>query len=287
MLFSKNRAAWRGWHERRRGMPDHQLDLFGDSGDQPPAAVAPALPLLPPAVDLHDEALIAAIPDAGVADYQDLVTEAVRRRLPAALPALEALCRRFKGFGLARAVRQQTMSIRAIATIGGRDAAAAVTRIICDGVIQGPGVATAVQAAAALHCRLPAAIAAPLLRHADPAIRADAARCAAASAEVIAVLLDLREDLHPQVAQAAACALGRWGRTEVRPMLLHLLQHQPSVEVIEAITPVADDACAVVLGRIARTHPEYADAALAALEELETDRAAAIAASARKSLGRG
>jgi hypothetical protein len=50
--------------------------------------------------DLDDAALIAAIPRASLGDCRALVREAGRRRLMAAIPALEALCRRFRRFGL-------------------------------------------------------------------------------------------------------------------------------------------------------------------------------------------
>jgi hypothetical protein len=50
--------------------------------------------------ELDDAALIAAIPDVGQADCFDLALAAAQRGLTAAVPALEALCRRFKGFGV-------------------------------------------------------------------------------------------------------------------------------------------------------------------------------------------
>ncbi|MFL5255766.1 MAG: hypothetical protein ACJ8AI_23280 [Rhodopila sp.] len=48
--------------------------------------------------------------------------------------------------------------------------------------------------------------------------------------------------------------------------------------MIQAIAAVADDACIVLLGRIARTRPDLADDALEALRDMENDRAAAIVA---------
>ncbi|MFL5255767.1 MAG: HEAT repeat domain-containing protein [Rhodopila sp.] len=44
---------------------------------------------------------------------------------------------------------------------------------------------------------------------------------------VVALLVDLLGDLHPIVAQKAACALGHMGHTEARPMLSRLLRDQP------------------------------------------------------------
>jgi hypothetical protein len=86
---------------------------------------------------LDDAALIAAIPDAGLADCRALAAEAGRRRLLPAIPALEALCRRFRGFGLHHPLPDQVAALSALAAVGGHDAAAAVSRIIVDGVVQG------------------------------------------------------------------------------------------------------------------------------------------------------
>jgi len=257
-------------------LPDRQLDLFAGGG-VPVPVIAPRPSLVASALD--DAALIAALPEATQGTCQDLTGEAAKRRLARAIPALEVLCRRFKGFGLAHSVPEQMAAVRAIAAIGGRDAAAALARIILDHVVQGPGLDTVLRAAARLRQRLPETLLPDLLRHPDPAVRADAAGCAhRPHPAVVALLVDLLGDLHPSVAQEAACALGHMGQPEARPMLSRLLRDQPSPTVIQAIAAVADDACIVLLGRIARTRPDLADDALEALRDMENDRAAAIVA---------
>ena len=64
-----------------------QLDLFGDQPNigRPPKA-ASLQSLLPQ--ELSDEELIAAIPEATLADACALAAEAGKRRLSAAIPAL-------------------------------------------------------------------------------------------------------------------------------------------------------------------------------------------------------
>ena len=266
-----------------RMLPERQLDLFAAGGLSAPSAVpAPAQRSASLAPDLDDDALIAAIADAGLADCEDLADEATRRHLVRAVPAFEALCRRFKGFGLQHAVPEQMAAVRAIAAIGGGDATQAVTRIIVDQVVQGPGLAAAINAAADLRCLLPAAASLPLLRHADPAVRADAARCARPGTEVVAVLIDLLGDLHDAVAVAAACALGRMGRVEARQVLMRQLRARPSAEVIDAISCVADEDGIVVLGRIVRSRLDLAADALRALEDIDDERAVAIVAAVRR-----
>jgi len=260
-------------------MQDGQLDLFGSAGIRPDASPNPQPRReMPPVANLTDAALIDAIPDASQAACQALAGEAARRKLVAAVPALDALCRRFKGFGLQHAIPEQTASLQALAAIGGADAVAALRRIVVGEVVAGPGQREAVRAAAALRCILPEPKAAALLLHADPEVRALACRCAPRATPIAGLLASLLEDLNPGVATAAAKALGRMGRAEGRPWLIRLLRHRPDAEAIEAVTPVADEECTVLLGRIARHQAALRDAATTALEAIETPRAAAVLA---------
>jgi hypothetical protein len=255
-------------------MSGQQLDLFSATGSAPdreaqPISRAPRLV----AAELDDDALLAAIPDAGLADGPQLAHEAGRRRLAQAVPALERLCRRFTGFGRDMAVPEQAAALDALAMIGGRDAADAVARIIVKGAVQGPTLATAVAAAARLQSRLPADVETLLLRHADARVRADACRLAPPSPAVIAVLLDLLADGDAGVRASAACALGRLGRPEARGLLSRLLRLAPTLEVIDAVAGVADEECMILLARIARTVPQLAEAAHAALDAIDHPRA--------------
>jgi hypothetical protein len=256
-----------------------QPDLFAAAG-VPAAHPVPTReqrPRLAPD-DMDDAALIAAIPGTGLADCHALAAEAGRRRLAAAIPALEALCRRFRGFGLHHPVPEQLAALTALVAVGGRDAASAVAHIIVDGVVQGPGLASAIGAAAVLRASLPVDTMLVLLRHAEPAIRADACRCAQPQPRVIALLVDLLDDLNGAVASAAACALGHMGRAEARPLLWRLLRENPTEAVIAASVGIADPDGIVQLGRIARTRPGLAGAAIAALKDIDDPRAVAIIA---------
>jgi hypothetical protein len=120
-------------------MLGRQLDLFSATGlpaaDGTAAHVEPSR-LVPS--NLDDSELVEALPEARVVDCHALCAEAGRRRLIAAIPALEALCRRFKGFGLEHAVPEQIAALRGLAAISTREAAAAVSRIIAESVVQGP-----------------------------------------------------------------------------------------------------------------------------------------------------
>jgi hypothetical protein len=117
-----------------------------------------------------------------------------------------------------------------------------------------------------------------LLRHAGPAIRADACRCAYPQPRLISVLADLLDDLNGAVASAAACALGNMGRIEGRPLLLRLLRENPTETVIAASVGIADTDVIVQLGRIARTRPDLAATAITALNDIDDPRTTAIVA---------
>jgi HEAT repeat protein len=260
-----------------------QFDLFSQKPDpaERHSSGATARPVIA-CETLDDDGLVAALRNAGVRDGIGLAAEAGRRRLAAAIPALEAICRRLAGFGADRIVPEQAAAIDALAAIGGPEAAQALARTIAKSVVQGPCLQKAVNAAARLRAKLPAALVLDLLRYRDPQIRADACRCVGAWPEAIPPLTELLDDLHAFVAAAAACALGRLGRGEVRPLLIRFLRAEPSAELIDAIVPIADEECIVLLGRVGRARPDLSEAVLDALDAIDDPRAEKIAAHIRK-----
>jgi hypothetical protein len=132
-------------------MLEQQLDLFSANNIRVEQPFPLRWPILPEARNLEDEALIVAIPSAGVDDYAVLVAEAARRRLTAAVPAIEALCRRFAGFGIDRMVPEQSTALRALAAIGSPEATQAVSLLIMRRVVSGPALGLAVAIAAQLN----------------------------------------------------------------------------------------------------------------------------------------
>ena len=236
-------------------MCEQQLDLFSSPGIQADRPLRLRIELRPAATVLDDQALIAAIPNSNLADSIVLAAEAGRRRLTAAVTSLETLCRRFSGFGIHHMVPEQAAALQALAAIGGREAAQAVSQLIVRAVVQGPTLNLAVSTAAQIGSALPADVLRSLLRHHDPGIRASVCGCARRRPELISVMIDLLDDLNQGVARSAACALGQIGRIEARPMQAKLLREEPSEEVIDAVSSIADEECMVQLGRIARTSP--------------------------------
>lgn len=139
--------------------------------------------------------------------------------------------------GSALAAWSPIAAIEALTIIGGCDAAHAVSEMIERAVVQGPGLQVAVSAAANLGTVLSPGALCRLLRDAEPRIRADACRCARPLPQLISLLIDLLDDLDQRVATSAACALGRMGKIEARGRLKTLLRHDPSEDVIDAVTP--------------------------------------------------
>jgi HEAT repeat protein len=259
-----------------------QLDLFRHvpAPAEPPPCDSVARPVIGSDA-IEDEELVAALLHGGLAASLALAAEAGRRRMTAAVPVLEALCRRFSGFGADRIVPEQAAAIDALAQIGGADAARALARMITRRTVQGPCLQRAINAAAGLGAKLPPANVMELLRHDDPQIRADACRFVQALPEMVVQLRDLLDDLQRPVRMAAACALAVIGDKEVRSLIARYLREEPSAQLIDAVAPVADEECIILLGRIARTMPDLSAAALDALDAIDHPRASRITAEIR------
>jgi hypothetical protein len=193
-------------------MTSNQLDLFEAPPEPPTPTRAPTDAAVP--ADLTDEALIAALAEATLADVRGLAAEVERRRLRAALPGLAALCRRFSGFGATRPIVEQVAALGALGAIGGHEAALAVRRAITGRQVQGPNLAAAMKAAAALSLLLPREVILNALRAEDRDLRETACGCAGADPDVVAALIEVLGDLDDGVSRAAARALGRLGRFE-------------------------------------------------------------------------
>ena len=247
-------------------MDDRQLDLFAS----PAPVIAPsrseARQEAPEPSSLSDPDLISGLLEGGLRNCAVLAAEAGRRKLAAAVPALAQLCRRFTGWGATALVPEQVAGLRALQEIGGRAAASAVVHAIVRAEIAGPTLRIAVAAADALGATLPEDVALQLLRHDDPGVRALTCRCVRPSAASAALLLELLDDLRPEVHQAAACALGMMGRAEARASLIRLIHRSPSKETVEALAVVADQQGLALLLHTGEQVPALANAIVEALE---------------------
>ena len=259
----------------------HQLDLFGERGGVEPrhsprtaASSAPA----PATMDaLSDDDLLELIPNAGPSNVESVCSEVVSRSLQAAVPALEALWRRFSGFGIEKPLPEQLAVVDTLARLGGAEARAALRRVVLWKGLPASLLPTALRAAVSSGLALPAPSVDPLLDHEDAAVRG-AAFALAASANVPA------DRLHaclfaPSAAdrRGAAVALGLRGDSRARQPLFDELERSPSTEIIEAVAAVWDDDAIVCLGRCARRHPRLAGTVLDTLREIGSPRAEVVA----------
>jgi len=270
-------SDWKQQSRNARDPANGQGDLFAAGGWAAalPAAVAVS-PAIPQPKTMDDAGLAAGMANASLANCAALAAEVVERRLLAAVPALEDLCRRFKGFGRAHPIREQVIALETLAALGGPQATAAVTRLIAERIIEGPGLRAAFAAATILRARLPAGILSEALNDADPELRALACRCSRFCPPTIPRLIGLLADLQAGVASAAAVSLGRMGRREAMPVLLRMIRSAPTAEMIDALASIADDDCFVELGRLAERQPNLRDAVCEALEGLDHPRAVVV-----------
>ncbi len=258
----------------------HQLDLFAErGGEEPrhsPRTAASSAPT--PAVDtLSDDDLLELIPNAGPSNVETVCREVVSRSLQAAVPALEALWRRFSGFGIEKPLPEQLAVVDTLARLGGAEARSALRRLVLWKGLPASLLPTALQTAASAGLALPAPFVGPLLDHEDAAVRG-AAFALAASAHVPADRL--HACLFARSAadrRAAAVALGLRGDSRARQPLFDELERAPSTEIIEAVAAVWDDDAIVRLGRCARRHPGLSGAVLDALRDIGSPRAEVVA----------
>jgi HEAT repeat protein len=264
-----------------RSMSDFaQLDLFGDWPKCERPAKDVSQPLLPQ--ELSNEDLIAAIPEATLADACALAAEAGKRRLVGAIPALTTLCHRFVGYGVDVGVPEQGAALEALGVIGGPEASRAVVQLIVKRVVQGPTLVVATAVASQLAVIFPADVALALLRDPNASVRARACNCVRARYEVVATLIAMLDDPDGEASAAAACALGRMGRVEARIHLKRYLTERPSSRVVEAVVGVADDEAVVLLARVGRARPDLAPSILSALEEIDNARATSAASGLKR-----
>ncbi|MDE0385303.1 MAG: hypothetical protein OXI22_15575, partial [Defluviicoccus sp.] len=124
-------------HHPRMGERPRQFDLFGD---RPPAApdAGPAPPPLQPDA-LSDDDILDLLPDAAMRDAVLLCHLAVERGLgDRALPALDRLWRRFRGFGRERPQPEQQAVVQALARIGTKAAAERLAAIVAAADLPAP-----------------------------------------------------------------------------------------------------------------------------------------------------
>lgn len=252
-----------------------QPDLFDEGGraDADPRWTGPARPAPPEPATLGDGELIGRLAVAGPSEIDALCEEIVARFLSAAVPALEALWRRFHGFGIDRPLREQRAVVETLARLEGPEARAALRRIVLSPSLPVPLLPTALRTAADAGLVLPSAFVAGFLDHDNLALRGAAFDLASAANVPAPRIRDGLSDGVASIRLAAAVALAHRGDASGRDVLIAELANAPSIAIMEALGTIGDDEAVVALGRCAMRHSDIAPVIIAILRDMDSPRA--------------
>ena len=220
-----------------------------------------------------DGELIAMLPQADRSNVEALSAEVVSRALTEAVPALEALWRRFSGFGVQVPYPEQCAVLSTLARLECEAARTALRAIVLSKGLPASLLPAAAQAAAEAGLGLPAAFVAPLLAHEDVKMREAAFTLALRAGIGSHLLRDGLTDPSPAVRRLATIAMGVRGDAAAGERLVEELERDPTGEVIQALAGIGDDDAIVHLGRCAERHPALAKSVLDALRDMESRKA--------------
>ena len=231
---------------------------------------------MPQVETLDDETLIALLGEVGPSEVRGVCSEIAGRSPQRAVPALDALWRRFAGFGIAKPLAEQIAVLETLAQLDSLEARATLRRILLRN-LPASTFPVALQAAARAGLALPTWFVAPLLDHADTAVRC----CAFALADRAGVPAErLRMGLFDRTAEirrTAAIVLGHRGHAEARKTLLEELQRSPEKALIHALAAIPDEDTIVHLGRCVAGNPALVGTVIDVLRDMECPRAARLA----------
>ncbi len=204
---------------------------------------------------LGDDETIAEIAGANLTKAELLCEQVVSRRLEdAAVPALEELWDRFRGFGLNRPCREQVAVLRTLAKIKTERSRALVKRIALGFDLPAVALPYALEAAVACRTRFLQGQIEQWVVDERPIVRALAFSLARWSAPPVWMLEAGTNDPDLSVQKAALITFGKLGYVVVRSGLLSLLARTPDSDVVRAVAAVADEKVIVRLGRCAEEH---------------------------------
>ena len=227
---------------------------------------------------LDDGEVIARLPGANLARAEALCDQVVTRQLAdTAVPALEELWDRFRGFGINKPFREQLAVLKALAKIETERSGIAVRRIVEDPDLSAALLPHALEAAVACRIRFALRHVEQWLEDEQPVVRALAFTLAQWAAPPARILESGRNDPDLSVRKAALITMGKLGHVTARPALLTLLGSSPNGETVRALATVADDEVIVRLGRCADEHESLRPIILEELRAMDDPRATAIA----------
>ncbi len=224
-----------------------------------------------------DEDVIAWLPDSNLARAEALCEQVLSRGLAdAAVPALEELWDRFRGFGINSPCREQLAVLGTLAKIETRRSRAAVRRISEERCLPAVLLPHALQAAVASRIRFSPRRIELWIKSEQPIVRAQAFTLAQWVAPPVWVLEEGRNDPDRSVRRAALITMGKLGHAAARPGLLALFASNPNADIVRALATIANDEVITRFGRCANEHEGLRPLILEELGAMDDPRATAI-----------
>ena len=263
-----------GTGKTRQKKPE-QWDLFGERGHDVADASSPREDIDPTELDDHE--LIEQLPKATLSNVHALCEQVTQRGLgDAAVPALEALWLRFRGFGITSPLIEQLLALNTLGSIGGGPARDVIQRVIDAKDLPACLFPHALQAAVTSRLHVPLRLVLPWLEHEDPMVRAPAFTLAQRTQPPAHVMEAGLTDPYALVRRSALVAMGNLGHKGARPGLLAELNRNPTSEIVFALVAIADEDVIRHLGRCAMQNEALHPIIVEELEMLDTPIARVI-----------
>ena len=234
---------------------------------------------------MDDQEVLARLPGADLSQVQILCEQVLKRGIgDDAVPALEALWRRFFGFGIDGPLREQRCALETLAKSG-----TSLSRQALVGIVSAPDLFDALLPLA-LRCATEANLALSgrsvtrWLEDGRPEVRECAFVLARNCSPPVQrhVLEAGLSDPEASVRRACLMTLGQFGHAAAKPGLLEELERRPSGEVVTALSGMLDDDIITRLGRCAREHERLRGQVIEELEGSDDPKALRLVETLRR-----
>ena len=260
--------------KRKHHLDNRQSDLFGP---QPSPVVhksaEPDEPVDPTRLD--DQQLLKLLVNCSLTQVEAVSNEVLRRQPSGWTHALLALWDRFRGFDNTSPMIEQKAVLDVIRHSGRGDL---LKQIFERGPLNECLDAHLLFAAAACGIRLPTEIVRRGLSHCQQDVRAAAVELALPSKLAPEMLHPLLTDPCRSVRRLTATVLAESSDSTARDLLLLEMKTQPDRAGLEALGFVANEDVVILLGQIARQHPDWFQTIIDVLEGCDHPKAAMVQA---------
>ncbi|MDE0524747.1 MAG: hypothetical protein OXH79_22660 [Boseongicola sp.] len=212
---------------------------------------------VPEVEGLDDQEIIERIPAASVSQVQALCDQVLERGIgDNAVPALEALWKRFFGFGINGPLREQRSALETLAKVGTPLSRQAVARIIDARDLTDALLPLALECATEANLALSGQSVTRWLEDGRSDVR-ESAFVLARNCTPPVPKHELEKGLmDPEGSVRRSCltTMGQFGNGRAKPGLLEELEKDPTSEIVTALAGLLDDDIITRLGRCAMKH---------------------------------